>query len=178
MYNLDKFKTDAKQCEEWLSKEYSQLHTGRAAPVLLDGVNVEVYGSFQPIKNVASVTIEDIKTLRVLPWDKSVLKEVERALHSANLGFSIAVDDAGIRVIVPSLTTESRTRMVKLAKEKMEESRIAVRKVRESMLDELKALKLPEDSFVRAKDELQKLVDGANANLEAIFAKKETEIMQ
>ena len=177
MYNLEQTKKNAAQCEEWLSKEYSQLHTGRAAPVLLDGVAVEAYGSFQPIKNVASVTIEDPKTLRVLPWDKSVMKDIERALHAANLGFSISVDDAGIRVIIPALTTESRQKMVKIAKEKMEESRIAVRKVREAALDELKGAGLPEDTLSRGKDDVQKIVDSTNSNLEAIFAKKEAEIL-
>ncbi len=176
MYNLDAFKSEAKQAEEWLAKEYSQIHTGRAAPALLDGVQVEAYGSFQPLKNVASVSIEDAKTLRVIPWDKSQIKDIERALHGANLGFSVAVDDAGVRVIIPALTTETRNQLAKIAKERLEDARITVRKAREAMLTDLKDQKLPEDTFRNAKDDLQKLVDAINDSLEASLKRKETEI--
>lgn len=176
MYSLESFKKEAKQAEEWLSKEYSQIHTGRANPVLLDGVMVEAYGSMGPLKNIASLSIEDPKTLRVAPWDKSQIKDIERALHAANLGFSISPDDAGVRVIIPALTTETREKLVKIAKERFEDGRITIRKARESMLTELKDQKLPEDTLARAKEEVQKLVDGANATLEQLFKKKETEI--
>ena len=176
MYTLDGFKTTAKQTDEWLIKEYSQIHSGRAAPALLDGVQIESYGSFQPLKNVASITIEDPKTLRVVPWDKSQIKDIERALHGSNLGFSIAVDDAGVRVIIPALTTETRNQLAKIAKDKLEDARIAIRKARETQLDALKGQGLPEDTFHKAKDELQKLVDAANATLEASYSRKETEI--
>lgn len=165
------------QAETWLSKEYSQIHTGRAAPALLDGVVLEVYGSFQPLKNVASTTIEDPKTLRVNPWDKGQIKDIERSLHAANLGFSIAVDDSGIRVIIPALTTETRMHLVKIAKERLEDARITVRKARESMLNSLKDAGLSEDMMRGAKDDLQKLVENANNSLEALFKKKETEIL-
>ena len=76
-YNFSNFKNDLKKVEEYLSKEYTQLNTGRASPMVLDGINVEVYGAYQPIKNVASVNIEDVKTLRVAPWDKSQIKDVD-----------------------------------------------------------------------------------------------------
>ena len=127
MYDLHSFKQEAAGAQDWLAREYSQIHSGRAAPALLDGVSVESYGSMQPLKNVASISIEDPKTLRVLPWDKSQIKDTERALHAANLGFSIAVDDAGIRVIIPALTTETRLHLVKIAKERLEDARITVR---------------------------------------------------
>jgi ribosome recycling factor len=123
------------------------------------------------------VTIEDPKTLRVVPWDKSQNKDIERALHAANLGFSVAVDDAGVRVIIPALTTETRNQLAKIAKDKLEDARIAIRKAREAMLDTLKNLSLPEDTFRNAKDELQKLVDGANTTLEAVYERKVGEIL-
>lgn len=176
MYTLDKFKIEAKQADEWLVKEYAQIHTGRASPALLDGVQIESYGAWQPLKNVASVTIEDPKVLRVSPWDKSQIKDIERALHAANLGFSVAADDLGVRVIIPALTTETRNQLVKIAKDKLEDARITIRKAREAQLDALKAGDLPEDTFRNAKDELQKLVDAANATLEATFARKESEV--
>jgi ribosome recycling factor len=177
MYNLDSFKQEAKQAEEWLSKEYSQLHTGRANPALLDGVSVQSYGTLQPLKNTASISIEDPKTLRVIPWDKSLNKDIERSLHEANLGFSISVDDAGVRVIIPALTSENRNKLAKIAKERLEDARITIRKARESMLNDLKGQGLPEDTLVRAKEEVQKLVDVANATLESLFSKKEDDIL-
>ena len=177
MYNLDSLKNEMKQASEWLAREYSQIHTGRAAPALLDGVQVEAYGMTQPLKNTASINIEDPKTLRIVPWDKSILKDVERSLHASNLGFSIAVDDAGIRVIIPSLTTETRNSLVKIAKERLEDARITVRKGRESALDSLKSQKLPEDILERAKEEVQKIVNDANKTLEDQFKRKEDEII-
>jgi ribosome recycling factor len=176
MYDLTPLKTETKQAGEWLLREYSQIHTGRAAPALLDGVSVEVYGALQPLKNTASISIEDPKTLRVLPWDKSVIKDAERALHAANLGFSIAVDDAGIRVIIPALTGETRDKLVKIAKERLEDARITIRKARESALGKLKDQKLPEDVFERAKGEVQDIIDNGNSELERIFKQKETDI--
>lgn len=177
MYSLDSFKDETKSAQEWLSKEYSQIHTGRANPALLDGVHVESYGALQPLKNTASISIEDPKTLRVVPWDKSLNKDIERALHEANLGFSITVDDAGVRVIIPALTTETRSKLVKIAKERLEDARITIRKARESILGSLKDQKLPEDTFVRAKDEVQKLVEITNTHLEELFNRKESEIL-
>ncbi len=177
MYDLQSFKTQAKNAEEWLQKEYSQIHTGRAAPALLDGVMVEAYGSVQPLKNVASINIEDPKTLRVAPWDKGQIRDIEKSLYASDLGFSVAVDDAGIRVIIPALTTETRQKLVKIAKDKLEDGRINIRKARENILNDLKALSLPEDTMKKAKDEVQKLVDEANTSLENIFKKKEVEIL-
>lgn len=177
MYDLQSFKTQAKNAEEWLQKEYSQIHTGRAAPALLDGVMVEAYGSVQPLKNVASINIEDPKTLRVAPWDKGQIRDIEKALYASDLGFSVAVDDAGIRVIIPALTTETRQKLVKIAKDKLEDGRINIRKSRENILNDLKSLSLPEDTMKKAKDDVQKLVDEANTSLENLFKKKEVEIL-
>lgn len=180
-YNFSVFKTDLKKVEEFLSKEYGQLNIGRASPSVLDGVSVEQYGQYTQIKNMASVSIEDPKTLRIVPWDKASVKGIEKAIMEANLGVSVATDDAGMRIIFPQLTTETRQRSVKVLKEKLEESRIVVRKERERVWDEVQAQekegKLTEDERFRAKEELQKIIDEANNNLEALFEKKEKEVM-
>ncbi len=174
-YNFSNFKSELKKVEEFLAKEYSQLNIGRASPMILDGVSVESYGSYVPLKNVASVSIEDPKTLRIAPWDKNQIKDIERAIVSANLGLSVAVDDSGIRVIFPQLTTETRQKLVKVLKEKLEESRITVRREREKALKDLEAL--TEDEKFSGKTELQKIIDEANGALEAVFEKKEKEVM-
>ncbi len=176
-YNFMNFKNELKKVEDFLSKEYGQLNIGRASPIVLDGVMVESYGMKQPIKNVASVGIEDPKTLRINPWDKSNIKEIEKAIMAANLGLSTAVDESGMRVIFPQLTGENRQKLVKVLKDKLEDARISVRKVRQDGMDELAAAELNEDELKRGKDELQKLVDEANKNLEGIFSKKEAEVL-
>lgn len=176
MYSTEQIKKDITGIKEWLVKEYAQLQTGRASPSFLDSIFVEVYGAQQPIKNVASVSIEDPKTLRVVPWDKSQIKEIERAVHLSNLGFSVSVDDQGIRIAIPPLTTERRSSLAKIAKERLEDARISIRKAREAMLGALKNADLSEDTHARAKDEVQKYVDEGNNELEALFKKKEAEI--
>src|SRR3989344_4782288 len=176
-YNFSNFKTELKKVEEFLSKEYQQLNVGRASPTILDSISVESYGAYVPLKNVASVSIEDPKTLRIAPWDKGQIKGIEKAIISANLGLSVATDDAGIRVIFPQLTTETRVTLVKTLKEKLEEARITVRRERERIWDDVQTKeeegKMPEDDKFRAKEELQKIIDEVNKNLESIFEKKE-----
>ena len=180
-YNFSNFKNELKKVEEFLSKEYSQLNIGRASPIILDGVSVESYGSYVPLKNVASVSIEDPKTLRIAPWDKSQVKGIEKAIVDSNLGLSVATDDLGIRVIFPQLTTDTRKTLVKVLKEKLEEQRITVRKEREMVFRDIEAKekegKITEDELFRAKEELQKIINETNDNLEAIFEKKEKEVM-
>ena len=180
-YNFSTFKEETKKVEEWLANTYSGLHTGRATPIVLDSVQIESYGTRMPVKNVASVSIEDPKTLRVTPWDKTHIKEIEKAVQAANLGLSVATDEAGLRVIFPMLTEENRMKLVKVLKEKLEDARISVRQEREKVWSEIqteeKAGRLSEDEKFKAKDELQKLVDEANKKLNDLADKKEKEIM-
>ena len=180
-YNFSVFRNGLKKVEEFLSKEYGQLNIGRASPMVLDGIFTESYGSRVPLKNVANISIEDPKTLRITPWDKNQVKDIEKAIVSANLGLSVATDDMGIRVIFPQLTTETRQTLVKVLKEKLEEQRIAVRRERENVWEDIqlqeKNGKITEDEKFRAKEELQKIIDEANRNLEAHFEKKEKEVM-
>lgn len=175
-YNTQNFKVELKKIEEWLSKEYGSVHTGRATPMILDSIMVESYGSRMPIKNVASVTVEDPKTLRVAPWDKNQIKSIEGAISEANLGLSVLSDGDGVRVIFPMLTTENRAKLVKILKEKLEDARISVRKARQAEIDSLEGLS--EDEVKRGKEEIQKYVDESNNNLEAIFDKKEKDLME
>ena len=167
--------------EEWLAREYAGLHTGRATPAVLDTIIIDSYGSKMPIKNVASINIEDPKTIRVSPWDKNQVKEIEKAVNTANLGLSVTVDKEGLRVIFPQLTEETRAGLVKILKAKLEEARISARKEREEIWNDVGRLekdgKMSEDDKFRAKDEIQKIIDEANNKLEALFAKKEKEVM-
>jgi len=180
-YNFTEFKNKITEVENWLSKEFSSIHTGRAIPALLDGVMIDSYGTKTAINHVAAVTAEDQRTLRVSPWDKSQIKDIEKAINSANLGVSVASDDQGLRVFFPELTTERRQAFVKIAKEKLEYTRISLRKEREDVWSDIqkqeKEGEISEDDKFRLKDELQKIVDEANNKLDSMAENKEKEIM-
>lgn len=176
-YDFQKLKADIKETEEWLNRELSGVRTGRATPTLLDNVKPEIYGARSPITNVASVTIEDAKTLRIVPWDKTVVKAIEKAITDADLGVSVATDDMGLRVIFPELTQERRQQIAKIAGEKAEHAKVTLRGHRNDAIKELeKEESMGKDEIFRLKEELQKLIDAGNASLEAIAKKKQDEI--
>lgn len=174
---LDELEQKIKEVSVWLAKEYSRINTGIATPSFLDGINVESYGAMSPLKNVASINIEDAKTLRIAPWDKSLGKVIEKAIQVSNLGVSTVLDDAGLRVIFPALTTEKRQDYVKIAKKILEEARISIRKIREDYINILKKMELSQDEEKATKESIQKLVDSGNSLLEEVFARKEFEIL-
>ena len=162
---------------EWLKREYTGISTGRATPAILDLVSVESYGSRTAIPHVASVTIEDPRTLRVAPWDKTQLKAIETALRDADLGLTVSVDDMGLRIFFPQLTTERRAQLVKVLKDRLEDARVKVRMLRQETQKDIEAEALPLDDAKRAADELQKKVEEYNGLLEDVFTKKEGEVM-
>lgn len=167
--------------ENWLAKEFSVLRTGRAAPSILDAVQVEAYGSRMNIKELATVLIEDVRTIRVEPWDKNQTKIIEKAIISSNLGLSVSADDRGLRIIFPELTSERREQLVKVTKQKLEEARTTLRMLRDKTWEEIQAKEkeggMGEDDKFRFKDELQKLVDLTNKTLEDFLNRKTSEIM-
>ncbi len=177
MYTHTIAKEQFKKSISWLEEAYIGIHTGRATPSVLDSVTVESYGAQQPIKNIGSISIEDAKTLRIIPWDKNLIKDIEKGIMLADIGLSTSIDTDGMRVIFPMLTAENRQKLVKVLKEKLEDARISVRKIREELLSQIKEDNLPEDDARRMKDELQKIVDETNGALEAVFSKKENEVL-
>lgn len=166
--------------KEWLAKEYRGLRTGRAAPSILDNVQVSAYGSLMPLKQVGNVSVEDARTLRVTAYDAGLLKDIERAISAANLGVGTSADGTGVRVSFPELTSERREQLVKFAKGKLEEARTSVRLARDDSWKEIQEREregtLTEDDKFFLKDELQKRVDKANEDLEKAFEAKETEM--
>ncbi len=180
MYNFTNFKTKAAAIEEWLHKEMSFIRSGRALPSILDAVSVEAYGGKMGIKELASVFVDDPRTLRVEPWDKTQGKAIEKAVNAANLGLSVNASEHGLRIIFPELTSERREQVLKLARSKLEESRISIRSLRDEQMKEIdnkeKKGGMGEDDKFRFKEELQKLTEEANKKLEEIFERKEKEI--
>lgn len=179
-YDFSKLKGSIKETEEWLAREFSGVRTGRAAPALLDGVKPEAYGARTPLSQVAAISVEDARTLRIIPWDASLTKAIEKAIVEADLGIAPSVDDQGLRVSFPELTAERRTQLAKIAGDKAEQARVTLRGHR---TDALKALESAEkeggmgqDEVTRLKGEIQKLVDAGNDAITAAFKKKEAEI--
>ena len=180
-YDFNPLKKQLASTDEWFKKELQQIRTGQASPAVLDAVKVEAYGAPLALKEVASVTIEGARVLRIAPWDKGQTKEIEKAITVANLGLSVVVDDQGLRVMFPELTGERRQQIAKIAKEKLEEAKKQVRGHREAIVKDLQVKekdgKMGKDDAFRAKNDTQKLVDETNKKLDEAFAKKEKELL-
>lgn len=138
-YDFSKLKTGIQETEEWLSREFSTIRTGRASAALLDGVKPEAYGNRTPLREIGSITVEDARTIRIVPWDKTLGKAVEKAIQEADLGVSVVTDDTGLRVLFPELTAERRTMLSKVAGDKLEQARVTLRGHRTEALKALDA---------------------------------------
>ena len=180
-YDFSAFKKKVGDIEEHLAKELSAIHAGRASLALLDGVSIESYGARLAISHVATVATEDARTLRIVPWDKTNGKEIEKALNNANLGISVSMDDAGLRVFFPPLTTERRIAFTKIVRDRIEDARVSLKGEREKTKNDIVAQErdgiMSEDEKTRSLEELQKIVDSTNSNFETVGDKKEKEIM-
>jgi len=181
-YDFSKLKTHIKETEDWLSQELSGVRTGRATPTLLDGVKPEAYGARTLLRELASVSIEDARTLRIIPWDKTLTKAIEKGISEADLGVGLATDDQGLRVTFPELTSERRVQLTKIASDKAEQARVTLRGHRTEALKAIEAAEkdggMGKDEVARLKVEAQKLIDVGNDTLAKVLQKKETEIAQ
>jgi len=176
---LKSLSNDLKKAVEHTLHDFSSLHTGKATPAMLDGVRVNAYGSTVSMKEVAAVTTPDARTIMVQPWDKSVIRDIEKAIQEANLGLNPLVDGGILRVPVPELTGERRKELAKTAGSMAEEGRVRVRQARRDALDLLKAAKedgLPEDDFKRLEKDVQKAHDDAIAEINQHLAHKEADL--
>lgn len=180
-YDFSNLKQKVKDTEDWLKDEYAGIRTGRATPALLDNIRVDSYGSLLPINQVATVSVEDARTLRVTPYDVSAVKEIEKAITNSNLGVSVATDEKGTRLFFPELTSEGREALLKLVKEKLEHARVSLRTERDHTWEDIqkkeKDKEISEDDKFRYKDEMQKVIGEGNKELDAIVEKKEKEIL-
>lgn len=182
---LDSICSDAKdqmqKAIEALKKQLASIRTGRASVSLLDGVRVDFYGTPSPISQVASVGCPDSRSLVVKPWDKAMLKPIEKAIQEANLGLVPSIDSDIIRVPVPALTEERRKEFVKQAKHRGEDAKIAVRNARRDANELFKhALKdsgMSEDDEKKGLKTTQELTDHAIAEIDKLLTHKEAEIM-
>lgn len=178
---VDGVKPEFQKVVESLQRDLGSLRTGRASIALVEDVEVEAYGAKMPLKGVASLSTPDARTLLIEPWDKSVLKDIERALIAANLGINPVVDGTAVRLMMPQLTEESRKELIKIMKTKLEEYRQRLRRVRDEAKERILAAErekdLSEDERFRQQELLDKMAGEFTEEIKKIGESKEKEIM-
>jgi ribosome recycling factor len=174
--SLVSFDQQTKKNLDHLHQEFSKLQTGRANASVIEHVIVDAYGQRMELKAVASISVQDARSVVIQPWDKSVLGAVEKALMQANIGCTPVNDGITIRLNFPTMTEERRTQIKKVVSQLAEQAKIKVRQDRQTANDQIKALD-EEDEKERLQKELQRLVDEANKKIEENAKKKEEEVM-
>ena len=160
-----------------IQNQISKIRTGRASPSILDGIMVEYYGAATPLRQLANVTVEDSRTLKINVFDRSLSRAVEKAIMSSDLGLNPSSAGSDIRVPLPPLTEERRKDLIKIVRGEAEQGRVAVRNVRRDANDKVKALlkdkEISEDEERRSQDEIQKMTDAYIKLVDAALAEKE-----
>ena len=180
---------DLKDAESKMSKavdstrgEFAAIRTGRATPALLDRLHVEAYGASVPVKQVATISSPDARSLVIAAFDRNTVGDIRKAIEKSDLGLTPNVDGNQIRLVIPPLNEERRKDLVKVVKKKAEEGKVAVRNVRHKIHDDLKAQlkdhKITEDESKRFQDQLQKLTDRFVKEIDQLVTAKEKEIME
>ncbi len=164
-----------------LKREFASIRTGRANPLILDKVSVEYYGVATPLRQISQVSVQEGTTLVIAPYDKTILKEIEKAIAKADLGITPNSDGIVIRLQFPPLTADKRKEITKDVKKVCEDSKVAIRNVRRDMTDEIKKLEksenLPEDLVKDKQNEVQKLTDKYIGIAESLESEKEKEVL-
>jgi len=180
IYQFNEFKQNLDKVKEWLVGEFAGIRTGRATVALLDSIRIDSYGAQSPLNQVAGVSAEDARTLRISPYDSSQIQAIEKSINDAELGVSIATDEKGLRIIFPELTSERRDLLIRQIGKKLEDARISIRKEREDVWDDIqkqeKDGEMTEDEKFRGKEEMEKIVKDFQNELEVLSNNKETEI--
>lgn len=165
-----------------LRRELATLRAGRATPALLDKVTVDYYGTPTPINQVANIAVPEPRMITIQPWEKTMVAQIEKALLKSDLGLTPNSDGLVIRLLIPQLTQQRRTELVKMVHKKAEESRVAVRNLRRDANEATKKLEkektISEDETKKAQDDIQKLTDKYIKEIDRIMAGKEKEIME
>lgn len=164
-----------------LESDLSTMKAGRANPTMLDRIQVEYYGSMCPLSQVANVSAPEPRVLMITPWEKPLLKDIEKAILKSDLGLNPSNDGSIIRLIIPELTEETRKNLVKNVKKTGEDAKVAVRSIRKAANDKIKSLKkdseISEDEAKKGEDEVQKRTDTVVKQIDSIIAAKEKEVL-
>ena len=164
-----------------LKSDLSTMRAGRANPTMLDRIQVDYYGSPCPLNQVANISAPEPRVLVISPWEKSLMKEIEKAILTSDLGINPSNDGSVIRLVVPELTEETRRNLVKNVKKTGEEAKVALRSIRREANDKIKALKkdgeITEDELKNSEEKVQKIIDSFVKEVDTIIVAKEKEIM-
>ncbi len=164
-----------------LKHELSTLRTGRASTALVENLMVEYYGTMSPIISLAQISIPEPRQIAIQPYDKNVLKDIEKAIQTSNLGINPVNDGTAVRINLPQMTEERRKELAKAVSQMGEKARVAIRNVREDIWKEIQRMEkdgeISEDDKIFGKDELQKMVDKWNAEIKKLAEAKEQEVM-
>ena len=167
---------------EHLGEDFGAVRAGRANPQVLDRICVEYYGSETPLNGVATISSPDARTLVISPWDSKLLKDIQKAIQTSDLGINPQNDGRVIRLVFPQLTEERRKELIKQVKKYAEDAKVALRNIRRDGMDYVKKLKknseITEDDQKKAEEDIQKLTDAAIKDIDKIDAEKEKEIME
>jgi len=176
------FKENMEKALKAFDKELGKLRTGRAHAAILDGIKVDYYGTPTPLSQVASISVPEPRVLTVKPWEKTMLKPIEKAILASDLGITPNNNGDQIILTIPPLTEERRRNLVKVAKKISEEIKISLRNHRHEALKDLKELEkekeITEDDHKRAKNKIQDIINEYSKKVDDILAKKEAEIMK
>ncbi len=179
---IQSFRERIEKTVEDLRRELGKIRTGRANAAMLDGVQVESYGSRMPLNAVASITVADARTLVIKPFDKSQISAIERAILESDLGITPQNDGTVVRLPIPALTEERRKEIAKQVKQKGEEHKVAIRNLRRDSNDQVKTLakdgEISDDEEKRLLDQVQKETDAGIAKIDEVVARKEKEVME
>lgn len=164
-----------------IKRDLASLKAGRANPSMLDRIEVDYYGTMNPINQLSNVSVPEPRILLIQPWDKNAIKAIEKAILKSDLGINPSNDGSAIRLIIPELTEETRKNLVKTVKKTGEEGKIAIRAIRKECNDKIKNLKkesdLPEDEITKAEENIQKKTDNFIKEIDKLIEAKEKEIM-
>ena len=178
---LTAYTTDFKKALSILEEELATMRVGRANPMIVENILVTVYGAKTPLKQLASISVPEARTILVQPWDKQIIKDVEKGIVEANIGINPVNEGQQLRLTVPQLTEESRKELTKSVGEKMEHTRIVIRQLRDKIRDDIgkkeKAKELTQDDRYNLQKKLDELVKEYNEQIKLIGEKKEQEIM-
>jgi ribosome recycling factor len=167
---------------EVLQQDFGAIRTGRASPSLLDKIQVDAWGSAQPIQSIASISVPEPRLLVIQPWDKSMIGPIEKAIQKSDLGLNPNNDGSVIRLALPQLNEQRRNDLAKQVKKRAEESKVAVRNVRRDADSGLKKMekdgKISQDDLRRALDRVQKLTDGSVKQVDEAADRKEREVKE
>jgi ribosome recycling factor len=178
MSDINSMKSNMEKAVAHLKTEFSKLRVGRANASMVDSVQVEAYGSMMALKEVASLTTPDAKTITITPWDATVISEIERAILGANLGLTPINDGKLIRINLPQMTEERRKEFVKQIKKYGEDAKVNLRNQRRDTMDAAKKSKeMSEDDQRRFQDEVQKVTDKFTAQIDELVESKSKELM-